>query len=51
MSENKGLEAIGTLGTIFAIVLSWTKWRNFWWALLHGLLGWIYVVYYFIKGY
>ena len=48
---NKFTTSLGELGTIFAVVLSWTKWHAFWWALLHGLLGWVYVIYYFCKGY
>jgi cell division protein FtsX len=42
---------IGVLGTIIATVLSWTKWHAFWWMILHGLLGWLYVIWYFVKGY
>jgi hypothetical protein len=37
-----------TFGSAFAIVLSWTKWHSFWWTILHGGLGWIYVAYYFL---
>ena len=42
---------IGILGVVLAVVLSWTKWHAFWWAFLHGCLGWFYVIYYFCKGY
>lgn len=45
------LHILGRLGTIFAVVLSWTKFHAFWWAFLHGTLGWVYVIYYFCKGY
>lgn len=39
-------------GTAFALVLSWTKWHSFWWAILHGSLSWLYVIWYFlVKGY
>lgn len=37
------------LGTIIAVILSYLKWRSIFWAILHGILGWIYVVYYVIK--
>jgi hypothetical protein len=30
------------------LVISWGKWHSFWWAMLHGILGWIYVAYYFL---
>ena len=36
------------IGTIAAVLLSWTTWHSIGWAILHGLLGWIYVVYYII---
>jgi hypothetical protein len=52
MSKNTEITSeVGMLGVIFAAILSWTKWHNFWWMLLHSVLGWIYVIYYFIKGY
>jgi len=35
-------------GAVLAIVMSWTANKAFFWALIHGLLGWIYVVYYLI---
>lgn len=39
------------IGNIIACVISYIKWKSILWALLHGLLGWIYVLYYLIKGY
>jgi len=44
-------EAAGSgigLGSAFGLVLSWTTWHSFWWAILHGFLGWFYVGYYFL---
>ena len=38
-----------SFGTCLAIVLSWTTWKSIWWAILHGVLGWIYVIYYAIN--
>jgi hypothetical protein len=35
-------------GAVLAIVMSWTANKAFFWALIHGLFGWIYVVYYLI---
>jgi hypothetical protein len=40
-----------SFGSAFALVLSWTKWHAFWWAILHGCLGWIYVIYYWFRFY
>ena len=50
-ANEAAVNGLGTLGTIFAVVLSWTKWHSFWWAFLHAIFGWFYVIYYFIKGY
>lgn len=36
-------------GCALAIAISWTAWHSIWWAILHGLLGWIYVIYYAIQ--
>lgn len=36
------------LGAVLAIVMSWTANQSILWALLHGVLGWIYVVYYLL---
>ena len=33
-------------GAALAMVMSWTANHAILWALVHGLLGWIYVVYY-----
>jgi len=39
-------------GAAFALVLSWTTWHSFWWAVLHSFLSWIYVAWFFlIKNY
>jgi hypothetical protein len=36
------------MGSAFAMILSWTTWHSFWWAVLHGILSWFYVGYYFL---
>ncbi|OHW63440.1 hypothetical protein EUAN_03040 [Andreesenia angusta] len=36
-------------GSALAIVVSYTANGSIGWAIIHGLLGWIYVVYYWIK--
>ena len=35
-------------GAILAIMMSWTTSKSLGWAILHGLLGWFYVVYYLL---
>lgn len=38
-----------SIGATLAVVLSYLKWKSIGWAILHGMLGWIYVIYYSIK--
>lgn len=35
-------------GSAIAIVLSYSTWHSIPWAILHGLFGWAYVIYYAI---
>lgn len=35
-------------GTILAIAMSWTANKSLLWAIIHGLLNWLYVIYYLI---
>ena len=35
-----------SLGFVLAIVLSWTANKSFFWAVIHGMLSWFYVIYY-----
>jgi hypothetical protein len=36
-------------GSALAITISWSVNKSILWAILHGLLSWIYVIYYAIK--
>jgi len=38
-----------SFGTCLAMVISYTAWQSIGWAIVHGLMGWVYVIYYFIK--
>ena len=59
MSDNEEKKSkggiIGTLtggasfGSALAMVISYTAWKSIGWAILHGVLGWFYVIYYAIK--
>ena len=40
-----------SFGSVLAIVMSWTLNKSILWAIIHGVLGWIYVLYYLIKYY
>ena len=49
--ENKSNNTTKTgvsLGCVLAVVLSFCKWHSIGWAILHGILGWFYVIYYVI---
>jgi branched-subunit amino acid transport protein len=36
------------LGSILAVVLSWDANRAVLWAIIHGILSWLYVIYYVV---
>lgn len=39
------------IGSLFAIILSWTANHSIWWAILHFIFSWYYVIYYyFVHG-
>jgi len=37
-----------TFGTALAMVISWSVNKSVLWAIFHGFLSWIYVIYYVI---
>ncbi len=34
------------LGSVIAVTISWSLHKSILWVIFHGLLGWLYVVYY-----
>lgn len=38
-----------TFGCALAMVISYVTWRSIFWAILHGLFGWLYVIYFLIR--
>jgi hypothetical protein len=38
-----------SFGSCLAIVISYTAWNSIPWAIFHGLLSWVYVIYYWAK--
>lgn len=38
-----------SFGAVLAMVISYHAYSSIGWAILHGILGWIYVIYYIIK--
>jgi len=49
-SKNAAKVGIG-FGTALAITISWTANKSILWVIVHGILGWIYVIYYLIRYY
>ena len=37
------------MGMILAMLISYIRWESIGWAILHGALNWIYVIYYIIR--
>lgn len=35
-----------SFGTALAMVISYTTWHSVGWAIFHGILGWVYVIYF-----
>lgn len=44
-----GVRMFVMAGCSLAMVISYTAWKSISWAILHGLLNWLYVIYYAIK--
>ena len=38
-----------TFGTCLAMVISYTTWHSVGWAIVHGLLSWMYGIYFMIR--
>lgn len=37
-----------SFGSALAIVISYVHWHSILWAIIHGVFGWFYVIYYII---
>jgi hypothetical protein len=37
-----------TFGTALAIAISWSSNHSIFWAIIHGIFSWLYVVYYWL---
>lgn len=46
---NKTVKSGITFGSALAMVISYTTWKSVGWAIVHGLLSWIYVIYFLMK--
>ena len=38
-----------TFGSVLAVVISFATWKSVGWAIIHGLMGWVYVIYFLIR--
>ena len=50
--ENKTVQNVTkglSFGSALAMVISYVTWKSIGWAILHGVLGWVYVIYFAIK--
>ena len=37
-----------SLGSAIAVAISWSMYKSVLWAIIHGIFGWLYVIYYVI---
>lgn len=54
--DGKQKEAVGktvksgiSFGCALAMVISYSTWHSVGWAVLHGLLSWVYVIYFILR--
>jgi len=47
MSKETTSSGIG-IGTVIAIILSWSVNHSIFWCIIHGIFGWLYVIYHVI---
>ena len=38
-----------SFGCVLATVVSYVTWKSIGWAILHGALGWFYIIYFILK--
>lgn len=48
-SVKKTVKSGITFGSALAMVISYTTWKSVGWAIFHGLLSWVYVIYFVLK--
>ncbi|MGH9509485.1 MAG: hypothetical protein ACRD2Q_11465 [Terriglobales bacterium] len=45
-ASREGVKAGISFGCALAIVISWSQNKSILWAIVHGFLSWLYVIYY-----
>ena len=48
MIINKSVKTGMSFGSVLAIVISYTHWQSIGWAIFHGMLSWVYVIYFML---
>ena len=38
-----------SFGACLAMIISYTHWQSIGWAIFHGLLSWVYVIYFMLR--
>lgn len=46
---SKSVKSGITFGSALAMVISYTTWKSVGWAIVHGLLSWVYVIYFVLR--
>ena len=49
MTVKKTVKSGITFGSALAMVISYTAWKSVGWAIFHGLLSWVYVIYFLLR--
>ena len=49
MTRNEGGVLGFGFGSALAMTISFNTWHSVLWAIIHGVFGWLYVVYYVVK--
>ena len=45
---NENTKKAAKSGSCLAMVISYTSWNSVGWAIFHGLLSWLYVIYFVV---
>ncbi|MCI9469023.1 MAG: hypothetical protein HFG45_06965 [Oscillospiraceae bacterium] len=46
---NKTVKKGLSFGSALAMVISYTTWKSVGWAIVHGLMSWLYVIYFILR--
>ena len=49
MADNVTVSGGIGLGTLIAVLASWTMNHSIGWAIVHGIFGWLYIIYYAVQ--